>query len=184
MSGNSESDDWFDMLSPGAKTMVSSVNLRRHSINLERIQRIHLGIDSEPMEFSANTIADMLQQVADECDEDSAFTIHAVVNALRGLDEHHVLQLKRKRRGRFVSPTEREEQTNRNLSWLHSLAKLEAEGMQTEAAIAKISDVWKVSRAAVYAGIAKAEDFYRTVDQIANKDGETSNPRLANKRKG
>ena len=37
-----------------------------HRVNLERVQRIELGIDNELMEFSEGTIAEMFQQMADE----------------------------------------------------------------------------------------------------------------------
>ena len=55
-----EDEDWRDDLSPESRATVDQVSLRKHRVGLERVQRIHLGIDTEPMEFSTETLADML----------------------------------------------------------------------------------------------------------------------------
>ena len=74
----------------------------KYRVDLERVQRIQLGIDSEPMEFSEVTIADMLQEVADERHfETEAFVLRALANALRGDDDHHHLVLKQNRPGKW-----------------------------------------------------------------------------------
>lgn len=154
-----EDGDWLEGLSPGARKLVDSVDLRHHKVELERVQRIHLGLDGEPMPFDAATIADMLQEVADRCDEDEAFTLRAVVNALRGEDDNHVLVLKRKMRGRYIPPDEHEAAHNRRDMWLAWLAHLEKSGMKTEAAVAAIAENQKVSRATVFSEIRAAEVF-------------------------
>lgn len=155
--------------------------LRNHNVNLERVQRIHQEIDNEPMEFSADSIASMLDDIAERSDMNDAFTLHAVSRALRGLDEHHVLILKQKKRGKFVSPTDEEGEFSRNLSWLHTLALHERNGVKTEAAIAFIAERWSVSRASVFAGIKEAEDYLalgRSIDWPSNKAGDSFiNPR-------
>lgn len=129
-----------------------------HGVDLERVQRIELGIDSEPMEFNEGTIAYMLQALADDRPfETEAFVLRALVNALRGNDDHHRLVLRQKKPGKWESPTEHEERWNRDMSWLWTLGSLERAGMKTEAAIARISELSGASRAAVFAGVRSAE---------------------------
>jgi len=48
-----EDDDARSGLSEAAAKLRDSIDLRRHNVNLERVQRIHLGIDNEAMDFSA-----------------------------------------------------------------------------------------------------------------------------------
>lgn len=135
----------------------NSISIRKHGVGLERVQRIHLDIDSEPMNFSELTIADMVQDIADRTFEEDAFTLHAIARALRGLDDHHLLILKQKKRGKWKTPTESDAQYNREMSWLYTLAAWEREGMKTEAAIAQIAERASVSRATVFQGVQKAE---------------------------
>ncbi len=123
------------------------------------MQRLHLGLDDEPMNFDAATVARMLQDVADTCDENEAFTLHAVVNALLDRDDHHVLVLQQKKRGKFISPAKTTAKHNRNQKWLFWLAHLEKNGIKTEAAVAEISESEGVSRATVFAGVKAAERF-------------------------
>ncbi|CCA93378.1 hypothetical protein [Novosphingobium sp. PP1Y] len=155
--------------------------LRRHRVNLERVQRIHQDIDTEPMEFSADSIAKMLDEIADQSDCNVAFTLQAVSRALRGQDDHHVLILKQKKRGKFVSPTEHDNHHCRIMSWLHTLAMHEQDGVKTEAAVALIAENWGVSRASVFAGIKEAEDYLesgRTLDWPSGEQTSAfTNPR-------
>lgn len=162
--------------------LVESVSLRRHAVDLERAQRLHLGLDNEQMEFSATTIAEMVQDIAHRCDENDAFTLHAVARALRGDDEHHWLQLKHKKRGRFVSPTDRERQFQRSMEWLRALARLELDGIKTESAVAKISEEWGVSRASVFQTIREAEAFLSQGARHFPDNPYFVNPRPSNKR--
>lgn len=161
---------------------LENASLRNHGVNLERVQRIHLGIDYESMDFTAETIASMLQDVADQCDENEAFAIHAVVRALQGKDDHHQLVLRQKRPGRFESPTEWEEKSNRNSKWLYWLAGREKKGWKTEAAIAEIAEQEGVSRATVFAGIREAEDSLARGNAIFPDSGNFENPRPDKKR--
>jgi hypothetical protein len=151
-------------------------------VALERVQRLHLGIDEEEMEFSAATIASMLQEVADTCDESEAFTIHAVVRALQGADEDHELVLKQKRRGKYVSPTEHVATHNRNMSWLRTLALRESQGVKTEAAIAEIAEKWGVKRASVFEGVRDAQRFLKAGRETFGGPN-FENPRPAKNRK-
>src|SRR5436190_11836183 len=96
-----EGDEERGDLTPSARKILDAISLRRHGVDLERVQRIHLDIENEQMDFTAVTVAQMLQDVADQCDENNAFTIHAVVRALLGKDEHHFLELKQKKPGKF-----------------------------------------------------------------------------------
>lgn len=132
----------------------------RHGVNLERVQRIELGIDNEPMAFDEATVAAMLQKLADERPyETEAFVLRALANALRGDDEHHRLVLKQKKPGKWESPTEFEANRNREMSWLYALGNFEKQGIKTEAAVAKIAEDFDVSRATVFAGVKRAEEF-------------------------
>ena len=164
------------------KTSAAPIGLRRHHVNLERVQRIHLGLDGEPMEFSAYTLAEMLQDVADNCDETDAFTLHAVARALQGKDEYHTLTLQQKKRGQFEAPNKREEKHYRRRKWLAWLAHLERQGIKTEAAIMDIAEKEGVSRATVFAEINKAEEFLKTGREILaglEDEGVFQNPRPA-----
>lgn len=177
---DSEKPDWIESLHPAPKDhdFVKGQILRNHGVDLERVQRIHLSLDSEEMTFTNETLAAMLEDVAANCDEGDAFILRAVINALLGLDRHHVLTLKLKRKGKFVSPHEHELMSNRNKKWLWWLAKLETGGMKTEAAIMTIAEAEKVSRATVFGGIREAETFLNTGKQIFPDSSAFDNPRL------
>lgn len=152
---------------------------------LERVQRCHLDIDYEPMEFNADTLADMLSDIANDLEEPhAAFVLHGFVNALRGKDPHHELVLKQKRRGKFVSPTEHEDRRNLTLTALHLLAEYEREEIKTESAIASVGKALKLSRAATFAAIKEAEEYLRLGKQCFPDSKAFDNPRPANKRKG
>lgn len=136
--------------------------IRRLTLPLEDVQRIYLGrnvglYEAEPMEFSAESIAAMLQDIADASSLAKACAIHAVVRALRGLDQHHRLELRQVRQGKHKLAHHRAADRSRNQKWLDKLATHERNGMKTEAAIAAIAEEWKVSRATVFAGIKFAE---------------------------
>jgi hypothetical protein len=158
-------------------TSRSAVNLRFHRVDLERVQRIHCGLDSEPMEFTAATIAEMLGEIAARCDEEDAFSLHAIVNALLGNDDHHELILRQRKRGKFVSPDKSETKRNRQQLWLHWLAGLERRGAKTESAVAEIAADQKVSRATIFAGVRAAEDFLETGRMIFPDSANFANPR-------
>lgn len=158
MSGENDADR-REELSPKMQTILDGISIRTHGVDLERVQRIHLGLDSEPMEFSAETVAQMIQDVADNCDAHNAFILHAVMRALRGNDDYHSLTLQQKKRGRFEAPDLQAAKHHRRRMWLHWLAHLESQGVKTEAAITEIGDKEGVSRATVFAEIRKAERF-------------------------
>lgn len=181
---NSFEGEMSEQLSGDARTIFDSIPIRRHGVNLERVQRIHLGVDSEEMEFSAQTLADMLQEIADRIDENDAFTIHAIVNALLGRDDHHELVLKQKKRGKFVNPTVHEAKRNRQMKWLWWLAHLENQGIKTESAVATIAKSEKASRAAVFNGVKEAEKFQAWGRDLAPDAPAFQNPRPAKTRKG
>lgn len=161
---------------------------RIHSVNLERVLRGHLGLIDEPMEFTAESIASMLEEIADECDPTSAFELHAVVRALRGEDKHHRLVLQQVKRGKFVSPTERSQYSERALEWLRALAILEHDGLKTEAAVADIARRWQVSRASIFAGIKHAErllEMGRSIERFSDSEsGAYVNPRPSKNENG
>lgn len=176
MSNRDDGDDPNEY-SPGARALSDSIGVRKHYVDLERVQRIHLDLDDEPMEFSAETIAAMVQDVADNCNEHEAFILHAVANALSGKDEHHVLLLQQNKRGRFVSPHEHRVTHIRNQHWLHWLAAMENDGVKTESAITEIARRFGVSRATVFSGIRQAEKFLETGRSIFPQNGNFENPR-------
>lgn len=169
--------DWFELLSPDAKASLDKIDLRQHKVSLERVQRIHLNIDDEKMEFSALTLAAMLADIADRSDEDEAFLLRGVVNALRGDDEHHELILKQRRKGRFVSPTAYSATHNRNRVWLSRLAYLENEGWPTEAAVQEIATKAGVKRATVFAAIKAAEKYLADGKTMFPESPNFKNPR-------
>lgn len=162
-----------------AQQILDRINLRNHRVNLERVQRIHLGIDDEEMEFSEETIARMIDDVAANCDENEAFTLCAISAALRGDDPYHRLQLKQKKPGRFENPTEHARKFNRNFMWLHTIAELELSGVKTESAIAEVADAAGVSRATVFAGLKDAEDFLQSGAELFPGNDAFTNPRPA-----
>jgi hypothetical protein len=171
-----------------AKEPSAVSGLRKHAVNLERVQRIHLGLDAEAMEFSEKTVSDMIQEIAEHCDEHEAFKLHALVRALRGQDEHHQLVLKQKKPGKWVSPTESDAKFTRRLNWLWTLGNFEREGIKTEAAVARIAELDDTSRAAVFAGVKEAEQHLDFAWAIFHPEGfqgprprHLTNPRPAKK---
>ena len=148
-----------------------------HDVGLESVQRAECGLLDQTMVFDATTVAAMLQRVAECSDDQNAFYIRGVINALTGRDTEHRLVLQRVKRGRFISPDQRAATWARNDDWLHSLATHERAGMKVEAAIALIAEGAAASRATVFAGIAEAE---RACISMADTYGEPNqNPRLA-----
>lgn len=161
-------------------------DMRRLATPLEDVLRIHfdlsLGLyEAEPMEFSAETIAAMLQDVADRVSVANAMVIHAVVRALRGEDQHHRLELRQVKPGKHKFAHDRAADRQQNQTWLERLAACEREGVKTEAAIASIAAEWGVSRASVFAGIRSAEEILRLARSVSLFQGEDAteydNPR-------
>lgn len=131
-------------------------NHSKHIVDLERVQRIQLGLDDEPMDFNEQTLADMIQRVVDENPYHSqAFIMRALANALRGDDDHHRLHLRQKARGRWESPSDYRARHRRHTAWLIRLHRLRASGWQTDAAVHRIAETTGTSVSAVYAGIAE-----------------------------
>ena len=154
--------------------------MRKHRYKLEAIQRTHLSNGLERMEFTAETVASMLQDIADCSSESNAFLLHAVVNALLGKDDDHVLILKQKKPGKYRSPTEQEASYNRSMKWLWWLAHLEKQGIKTESAVAEIAEKEKVKRTTIFAEIAVAEErlsWIRRLDMKFSSAEHLQNPR-------
>jgi hypothetical protein len=133
----------------------------------------------------------MLQEIADCSDATTAYEIHAIVRALRGEDPDFKLVLQQNRRARHVTLDEHTRRSRRQSEWLEILAKLEREGVKTEAAIATIAEQYSVSRASVFAGIKEAERWLERFQSLALYSGgsaeevaEYDNPRPAKSRKG
>ncbi|PSO13633.1 MULTISPECIES: hypothetical protein [unclassified Sphingobium] len=177
-------DDFRAHLSDGARASLDSTDFLYHTVNLERVQRIHLNLDSEVMDFSASSVANMISDVADQCDEHEAFILRAVVNALNGNDDHHELVLRQKKRGKFVNPTVHQEKHDRQMKWLWWLAHRENAGIKTESAIAEISSSEGVSRATVFGGIRAAEKFLDIGREMFPGNENFTNPRPAKEGKG
>lgn len=167
-------DDYEDF-----ERRLSEISLRKHSVNLERVQRIHLGLDDEKMDFSAETLAQMIEEIADNCPEHEAFILMGVVNALRDSDADHRLELIAKKRGRYISPDRHSKNHHRNMLWLNWLAHLESKGIKTESAVAEICEKEGVSRATFFAAIKKAERFLEVGSTISGNDDAFRNPRPA-----
>ncbi|WP_149036465.1 hypothetical protein [Aurantiacibacter atlanticus] len=129
--------------------------MHRHNVDLERVQRCHLGNDEEPMEFDENSIAQMLQKIADDLRwRPGAFELRALANALRGEDAHHKLILKQAQRGTWRSPSDEHSRRRQEIAWIVRLGRLEKQGWQTDAAIHRIAETTGNSVSSVYARIA------------------------------
>jgi hypothetical protein len=138
-------------------------------VGLERTQRILLGLDDEPMIFDEGSIAQMLKAVASDHDglSDEFKVLHAVANALLGVDDHFKLKLSHKKRGKFKPPNVRVAEHARRISILYSVEDLKKNGWTTEAAIAQMQEHFDISRAAVFADIKAAEEFLQIAEEIA-----------------
>lgn len=134
------------------------------TVGIERSQRILLGIDDEPMTFDEQSIATMLKKVASNHDglSDEFIALHSVANALLKRDDDFHLVLKQNKSGKFKSPDKHNETHNRNMSILYSLANMENKGIKTEAAVAELMDLYKLSRAAIFAAVKYAENFIQS----------------------
>lgn len=133
-------------------------------VGLERTQRILLDIDDEPMDFDEASIARMLKNVASNHDGLSSefMVLHAVANALLGVDDDFRMKLIQKKRGKFKQPNVRQAEHERSMSILHSVANLEKKGWKTEAAVARMQEYFGISRAAVFADIKVAEEYLKS----------------------
>lgn len=142
-----------------------------HDVDLERVQRNHQGLESEPMVFNEESVADMLQDIADrEPTTAAAFTLRALANALRGVDDNHRLVLQQKKRGKWQSPGDIHLQHRKHAAWLIRLIRLQREGWPTDAAIHRIAATTGNSVSRVYSGVAEAnlsrehiEDFFKAL---------------------
>lgn len=148
---------------------LDNMPFNRHSVNLERVQRIHLDIDDEQMTFDEQSIAHMLQELADEERYGHvAFVLAAVANALRGDDDHHKLILRQTKRGKWESPSENTTKIRQHLAWVIRLERLKAQGWQTDAAVHRIAETTGKSVAKIYAGISEnkeMQEIYRSLRQ-------------------
>lgn len=140
----------------GRSPIEEPFSLNNHNVDLERVQRCHLGLDDEVMEFSERSIALMLQDLADELRYGhEAFVLRAVANALVGIDPHHRLTLKQIRPGRWDSPADSRARHRQHLAWIVRLHRMQEKGWQTDAAIHQIAHTTGKSVSRVYAGIAE-----------------------------
>jgi len=161
-------DEWLHV-DLSVVNKYSRTPMNRHGVNLERVQRCHLDLDEEPMDFSEKTIADMLQDVADTLRHGhEAFVCSAVANALRDSDGHHKLSLNQKQRGKWKSPADQQEMRLKHLYWLVEVDKLEAEGWPTDAAVHHVAAQQGVSVATVYGGMRDTKLQRETARAIAD----------------
>lgn len=160
-----------ESISERAIRAYEATNWEGHGVNLERVQRIQFGVEDEPMLFDESTIANMLEKIARDAFPDDAFVLFAVVEALRGNDEHHRLVLRQKKPGKWVSPTEFATRKERHRMWLYALGNWEREGIKTEAAVARIAELEGVSRASVFAGIRDAEEDIERAWSLFHPEG-------------
>ena len=155
------------------KDKHSDYPMNRHNVDLERVQRIQLGIDVESMEFSEESVAQMLQEMADERPAGhSAFVLRSLANALRGEDRNHRLVLKQTKRGKWVSPSDDHTRRRQNIAWLWRLDRLQNEGWQTDAAIHRIAETTGNSVATVYARISSERAWQSEIQSIVQGLGK------------
>lgn len=134
----------------------------RHKVNLERVQRLHMGLDQEPMAFDEDTLADMLQGLADaDPTGDAAFALAALANALRGEDDHHRLRLQQVKRGKWQSPSDGVARHRQHCAWILRLDRLQQQGWQTDAAVHRIAETTGNSVSRIYAGIAEEREWQK-----------------------
>lgn len=145
----------------------------RHKVSLERVQRLQLGLDDEPMAFDEESLADMLQSLADADPRGrAAFVLTALANALRGEDDHHRLRLHQAKRGKWQSPSDRVARHRQHCAWFVRLHRLQREGWQTDAAIHRIAETTGNSVARVYAGIAEERAWQEVLRDFPKVHGE------------
>ena len=146
----------------------SDAPLNKHSVDLERVQRIHLDIDQEPMDFSEESLAQMLQDIADDRPAGhQAFVLRAVANALRGEDSNHRLVLRQSRRGKWQSPSDDHARRRQTIAWMLRLDRLQNEGWQTDAAVHRIAETTGNSVATVYARISAERAWQKDIHGFA-----------------
>lgn len=128
-------------------------------LSLEVAQRSWGRIDLlAKMSFSAGTVADMIEDIALELDENRARHLQAVVNALRGCDAHHKLELKGKKKGGFVSTAEESERFQKgSLYRAFVQAYLRAHGGLKKVPVSLLAEIEGISRTTVYETIALIE---------------------------
>lgn len=136
------------------------------SVGLERHQRLFLDIDDEPMPLDEATIADCLRKIAEDSSLEHSMYLEAVATALEGRDEHHILQLKQRKRGRFVPP----HQTMHRLREVHNVeiavSRYESLGLQNKAAVSKVAETYGKSRAWVFKALKECREFQEALEHM------------------
>lgn len=139
-----------------------------HRVDLERVQRCHLGLDNEEMSFDEKSLANMLQELADNSPSHaSTFAVRAIANALRGDDEHHALRLVQKKRGKWKSPAHDRTRHRQHLAWIWRLERLQEQGWGKEAAVHRIAETTGKSVATIYAGIAEERHWQQSMRELS-----------------
>lgn len=135
--------------------------------HLEIAQRDFLGVVDEPMAFSEETIAKVIDEISANCaDGCSRLFLDALARTLRGTDEHFRLRLSGNARRKFV-PTD--EHTANRLRRAHIAATVkwrESSGDPKEAAVAFACQKFNLSRAMVFKLLKEEAEWRKTVEDF------------------
>ena len=133
------------------------------AVNLERYQRIFLGLDDEFMMFSGASVGHILVEIGNELADDNGMFVRAVGDALLGRDEHHVVTIQNRRKGRFVTPFERS-QRHREIFHVEFTVWQHLDlGLQMKAAVSRTGEIFGRSRAWVFAALREVGEFRESV---------------------
>lgn len=135
-------------------------------VGLERFQRIWCELDDEPMPFTSKTVAQMLHEIADQIDEDLADFVRSVAHTMEGRDKNHVLELKQRHPGKFLSADRHTAHYLRRSHAAALVAHLESQGHGKEAAVAAASAELKRSRSWVFKMLAEQRDWDAMVTKL------------------
>lgn len=136
-------------------------------VNLERHQRIFLGLDDEPMKFDAGTVGQLLVDIGTDLDDDYGLFIRAVGSAFLGLDEHHVISLRNRKKGKFIDPSEHSRRHREIMHLEHVVLRFLDLGLQMKAAVSRTGEIFGRSRAWVFAALREAQYFHETSEMVA-----------------
>ena len=136
------------------------------AVNLERYQRIFLGLDDEFMMFSGASVGHILVDIGNELSDDNGMFVRAVGNALLGRDEHHVVTIQNRRKGRFVTPFERGQRHREILHVEYTVWQHLDLGLQMKAAVSRTGEIFGRSRAWVFAALREVGEFRESVKLV------------------
>lgn len=143
--------------------------------HLEYAQRDYWGIIDEPMAFSEETIAKVIDAIKDNCDDtgDRLF-LAALARTLRGTDNQFRLRLSGTKRRPFQPVDEHDKLMVRRRHVAAVVQWREQQGDPKEAAVAFACAQFKLSRAKIFDLLKEEAEWQKILDSFGNEISDIS----------